>query len=59
MAIDKVVYTAHATSTGGRTGTAESSDGALKLPLVTPKEMGGAGERADRPEAARRRPARA
>ena len=50
MAIDKVVYTAHATSTGGRTGTAESSDGALKLPLVTPKEMGGAGDAGTNPE---------
>ena len=43
MAIDKTVYTAHATSTGGRTGTTESDDGALKLPLITPKELGGAG----------------
>ena len=31
MAIEKAVYTAHATSTGGRTGTTESSDGAIKL----------------------------
>ena len=43
MAIDKAIYTAHATSTGGRTGSTESSDGAIKLPLVTPKELGGAG----------------
>lgn len=41
MAIDKAVYTAHATSTGGRTGTSESSDGRLKLQLSTPKELGG------------------
>jgi organic hydroperoxide reductase OsmC/OhrA len=26
MAIDNAVYTAHATSTGGRTGTSSSSD---------------------------------
>ena len=50
MAIDKAVYTAHATSTGGRTGSTESSDGALKLPLVTPKEMGGAGGAGTNPE---------
>lgn len=43
MAIDKALYTAHATSTGGRAGSTESSDSALKLPLVTPKELGGAG----------------
>ena len=41
MAIDKAVYTAHATSTGGRTGTTESSDGKIKLQLSTPKELGG------------------
>ncbi len=50
MAIDKAVYTAHATSTGGRTGTTESSDGAIKLSLVTPKEMGGAGGAGTNPE---------
>ena len=50
MAIDKALYTAHATSTGGRTGSTESSDGALKLPLVTPKEMGGAGGAGTNPE---------
>ena len=41
MAIDKSVYTAHATSTGGRTGTAKSSDGRISLNLSTPKELGG------------------
>jgi Ohr subfamily peroxiredoxin len=41
MAIDKAVYTAQATSTGGRTGTTESSDGKIKLQLSTPKELGG------------------
>ena len=50
MAIDKALYTAHATSTGGRTGSTESSDGALKLPLVTPKELGGAGGEGTNPE---------
>jgi osmotically inducible protein OsmC len=41
MAIDKALYTAHATSTGGRTGSTESSDGKIKLQLSTPKELGG------------------
>jgi Ohr subfamily peroxiredoxin len=50
MAIDKAVYTAHATSTGGRTGTTESSDGAIKLALATPKELGGAGGAGTNPE---------
>ncbi len=50
MAIDKALYTAHATSTGGRTGSTESSDGAIKLALVTPKELGGAGGAGANPE---------
>lgn len=41
MAIDQALYTAHATSTGGRTGSTESSDGKIKLQLSTPKELGG------------------
>lgn len=41
--IDKVVYQARATSTGGRDGTTRSSDGLLDLKLAVPKEMGGAG----------------
>ncbi len=43
MAIEKALYTAHATSTGGRTGSTQSSDGAIKLALDTPKELGGNG----------------
>jgi osmotically inducible protein OsmC len=50
MALDKVLYTAHATSTGGRTGTARSSDGALDVTLSTPKELGGAGGAGTNPE---------
>ena len=50
MALDKVLYTATATATGGRTGTAQSSDGALKVDLATPKEMGGAGGAGTNPE---------
>jgi Ohr subfamily peroxiredoxin len=41
--IEKVLYTAHATSTGGRDGTTRTSDGLLDLKLAVPKEMGGAG----------------
>jgi Ohr subfamily peroxiredoxin len=43
MAIEKALYTATATATGGRTGTVESSDGALDVALVTPRELGGPG----------------
>ena len=41
--VEKVVYKAHATSTGGRDGSTRSSDGLLDVKLSTPKEMGGAG----------------
>jgi len=50
MALDKVLYTAHATSTGGREGTSKSSDGALSVQLSTPKELGGAGGTGTNPE---------
>lgn len=41
--LDKVLYTAMATSTGGRDGRAVSSDGLLDVKLSPPKELGGAG----------------
>ncbi len=50
MALDKVLYTAHATSTGGRQGTSRTSDGVLDVQLSTPKEMGGAGGPGTNPE---------
>ena len=50
MALDKVLYTATATATGGRTGSAQSSDGALKLDLSTPRELGGTGGTGSNPE---------
>ena len=50
MALDKVLYTAHATSTGGREGVSRSSDGVLDLRLSTPKELGGAGGPGTNPE---------
>ncbi len=40
---DKIVYTAEATSLGGRAGHATSSDGKLDLDLTAPKETGGPG----------------
>ncbi len=50
MALDKVLYTATATATGGRQGSAESSDGKLKIELSTPRELGGAGGDGTNPE---------
>ena len=50
MSIEKVLYTAHATSTGGRAGTSKSSDGVLDLTLTTPKELGGNGAVGTNPE---------
>jgi osmotically inducible protein OsmC len=44
MSLEKVVYTAHATATGGRDGRAQSSDGQLDAALSVPKEMGGQGK---------------
>lgn len=41
--IEKVVYKAHATSTGGRDGATRTSDGLLDIKLAVPKEMGGPG----------------
>jgi lipoyl-dependent peroxiredoxin len=42
MAI-KVLYTAHATSTGGRNGHTQSDDGLVSVDLSIPKAMGGPG----------------
>jgi Ohr subfamily peroxiredoxin len=50
MALEKVLYTAHATATGGRQGTGHSSDNALQVQLSTPKELGGAGAAGTNPE---------
>jgi len=50
VALEKVLYTAHATSTGGREGTSRSSDGALEVRLSTPKELGGGGGPGTNPE---------
>jgi len=50
MSIEKVLYTAHATATGGRDGRAASSDKALDVSLSTPRELGGAGGSGTNPE---------
>jgi Ohr subfamily peroxiredoxin len=50
MSIEKVLYTAQATATGGRDGRAESSDGALKVALTRPRELGGNGAAGTNPE---------
>jgi len=50
MSIEKVLYTAKATATGGREGRAVSSDNALDVQLSTPRELGGAGGSGTNPE---------
>jgi osmotically inducible protein OsmC len=50
MALDKVLYTAYATATGGREGKAATDDGKLNVALSTPKELGGAGGDGTNPE---------
>jgi len=50
MKLEKTLYTAHATSSGGREGTSKSSDGVLDLRLTTPKELGGNGAVGTNPE---------
>ena len=46
----KILYTTKATATGGRTGSAQTEDGNLKVQLVTAKELGGAGGEGTNPE---------
>lgn len=50
MSIEKILYTATATATGGREGQATSSDSALDVKLSTPRELGGAGGDGTNPE---------
>lgn len=40
----KALYTAHATSTGGRDGKASTDDGQVSVTLAIPKAMGGSGK---------------
>jgi Ohr subfamily peroxiredoxin len=46
----KTLYTAEATTTGGRDGTVNSSDNVLSLKLATPKQLGGPGGAMTNPE---------
>jgi Ohr subfamily peroxiredoxin len=48
--LEKVLYRAQATATGGREGSAKSSDGVLDVKLTTPKELGGNGAVGTNPE---------
>ena len=50
MSIEKVLYRAEATATGGRDGRAVASDGKFELGLSTPRELGGAGGAGTNPE---------
>jgi osmotically inducible protein OsmC len=50
MSLDKLLYTAHATASGGREGSGKSSDGVLDVKLTTPKELGGSGAVGTNPE---------
>jgi lipoyl-dependent peroxiredoxin len=45
MALEKTLYTARATTSGGRrNGKSQSSDGQLSVTLNAPKELGGMGD---------------
>lgn len=46
----EILYTAHATATGGREGSSKTDDGKVDVKLSTPKEMGGSGGEGTNPE---------
>ena len=48
--IRSAIYSARATTTGGRTGESRTDDGRLSVTLDTPKEMGGNGGPGTNPE---------
>ena len=48
--LDKHLYTATATATGGRDGKVVTDDGTLDLTVVPPREMGGSGAAGTNPE---------
>lgn len=50
MSLEKILYRADATVTGGREGKGATSDGRLDVTLSTPKELGGAGGPGTNPE---------
>jgi len=50
MAVEKILYQTQVKATGGRDGSAISSDGNLNVKLNKPKELGGSGGAATNPE---------
>jgi Ohr subfamily peroxiredoxin len=50
IVLEKVLYTAHATSTGGRDGHVKTDDGRIDLDVAVPAEMGGKESPATNPE---------
>jgi Ohr subfamily peroxiredoxin len=50
MPVEKVLYRANATATGGRDGRGVTSDGVLDVKLATPRELGGGGGQGTNPE---------
>ena len=48
--LEKRLYTASATSTGGRTGHVRSDDGVIDLDVHMPKALGGTGQAGANPE---------
>lgn len=45
-----ILYRTEATATGGRDGSSQTADGAFKVKLTTPKELGGPGGEGNNPE---------
>ena len=41
ITLDKILYTASATATGGRSGRVSTDDGSLTLETVVPRDLGG------------------
>jgi Ohr subfamily peroxiredoxin len=50
MILDKILYTATATATGGRDGRVKSDDGNIDLVVVPPRQTGGPGTPGTNPE---------
>lgn len=48
--IQKPLYTAHATSVGGREGSVKTDDGTLDLAIAMPPGLGGKGDKGTNPE---------
>ena len=50
MVVDRLLYEAHTTATGGREGRVVSSNGILDLKLTLPRQLGGSGQPGTNPE---------